>query len=179
MDKYFKFSFTVDESSIDNLNHVNNVTYLNWAQTVAGKHWDKISSDTINNTYVWVVIRHEVDYFSSAFLNDKIELKTWQINVLREGTDVLAKIDGKYSEKYSEKEILTSNDFSVYMNHDLSNGFFSSDREGGLGGDDIYNLTIQDEWTKASDHRMDLLQFEEIKAENSNPSNMGQPIAIK
>lgn len=77
MDKYFKFSFTVDESSIDNLNHVNNVTYLNWAQTVAGKHWDKISSDTINNTYVWVVIRHEVDYFSSAFLNDKIELKTW------------------------------------------------------------------------------------------------------
>ncbi|REE81672.1 acyl-CoA thioester hydrolase [Lutibacter oceani] len=77
MENHFNFSFTVDKTSIDNLNHVNNVTYLNWAQTVAEKHWKKISTSSINNKYVWVVIRHEVDYFSSAYLNDEIVLKTW------------------------------------------------------------------------------------------------------
>ena len=96
MNKHFNFSFTVDNTSIDILNHVNNVTYLKWAQTVAEKHWKIISTAEINNKFVWVVIRHEVDYFSAAYLNDKIVLKTWigesygvksdrYVNILKEG----------------------------------------------------------------------------------------------
>ena len=90
--------------------------------------------------------------------------------------------DGK---KWTDPENLgspvntTANDFSVYMNKDLSNGYFSSDREGGLGGDDIYNLTIQNEWTKASDRRMELLQFDGAKADDSNTLSLDQPTAIK
>lgn len=96
MDHSYTFSFKVDASSIDNLGHVNNVNYLKWTQVIAEKHWTKLSNSSIDKKYVWVVLRHEIDYFSSAFLNDKITLKTWigdsygvksdrYVNVMRNG----------------------------------------------------------------------------------------------
>lgn len=77
MNKYFTDSFKVDQNAIDGLNHVNNVIYLDWAQKIAEKHWSQLSNTTINNNIVWVVKRHEVDYFLPVFLNDKITLKTY------------------------------------------------------------------------------------------------------
>lgn len=77
MNKYFTDSFKVDQNAIDGLNHVNNVIYLDWAQKIAEKHWSQLSNTTINNNFVWVVKRHEVDYFLPVFLNDKITLKTY------------------------------------------------------------------------------------------------------
>jgi acyl-CoA thioester hydrolase len=77
MDNHYTFSFFVDASSIDDLNHVNNINYLKWTQLVAEKHWATLSNSSIDEKYVWVVLRHEIDYFSAAFLNDEITLKTW------------------------------------------------------------------------------------------------------
>ena len=77
MGNNYSFSFFVDASSIDDLNHVNNINYLKWAQLVAEKHWTKLSNSSINKKYVWVVLRHEIDYFSAAYLNNKITLNTW------------------------------------------------------------------------------------------------------
>lgn len=76
MKKPFTYSFNVDESAIDDLNHVNNVIYLDWAQKIAEKHWTQLSNEDINNNYVWVVKRHEIDYFLPVFLNDEIILST-------------------------------------------------------------------------------------------------------
>jgi len=36
-----------------------------------------LSTTEINDTYVWVVLRHEIDYLASAKLNDKITINTW------------------------------------------------------------------------------------------------------
>ncbi len=36
-----------------------------------------------------------------------------------------------------------ANDFSIYVDRNFSNGYFSSDREGGMGSDDIYKLAIR------------------------------------
>lgn len=74
-----KFSDTliVSENEIDNLNHVNNITYLQWIQNVAKKHWNLICNADIDNKYVWVVIRHEIDYFLPAVLNDEITVTTY------------------------------------------------------------------------------------------------------
>lgn len=76
-DKSFEFELQVKETEIDELNHVNNVNYLNWVQLAANKHWEKLSNSDIDSEFIWVVLRHEIDYISPAFLNDKITVKTW------------------------------------------------------------------------------------------------------
>ncbi|MDF1518383.1 MAG: thioesterase family protein [Lutibacter sp.] len=73
----FRFTLTVTEADLDALNHVNNVTYLHWVQNVAEKHWSAIGNTNIDNKYVWVVIRHEIDYFLPAMLHDKITINTY------------------------------------------------------------------------------------------------------
>ena len=98
MNKLNKFTFTVvvDKHKIDDLNHVNNINYLEWVQSAAQKHWEILSNSNFETKHVWVVLRHEIDYFSAAFLNDEITLKTWignsygirsdrYVNVMRNG----------------------------------------------------------------------------------------------
>ena len=77
MSKHFTYSFKVGPNEIDGLNHVNNVIYLDWAQKIAEKHWAQLSNKKIDENYVWVVKRHEVDYFSPVFANDTITLNTY------------------------------------------------------------------------------------------------------
>jgi len=74
-----KFSFThiVNKNEIDNLNHVNNIYYIQWVQNAAQKHWSSISNLVFDSKYVWVVLRHEIDYLASAKLGDKIQVNTW------------------------------------------------------------------------------------------------------
>jgi len=67
----------VNENEIDNLNHVNNIHYIKWVQNAAQKHWKILSNSNLEAIYVWVVLRHEVDYISPAKLNDVITVCTW------------------------------------------------------------------------------------------------------
>ncbi|HCE53744.1 MAG: acyl-CoA thioesterase [Lutibacter sp.] len=73
----FSHTLIVDQNDLDALNHVNNITYLQWVQNVAEKHWSSICNNEIDANYVWVVIRHEIDYFSPAMLNDEIIVTTY------------------------------------------------------------------------------------------------------
>ncbi len=50
---------------------------MHWVQNVAEKHWNILSTDEIDNRYVWVVLRHEIDYFLPAMLNDEIVVTTY------------------------------------------------------------------------------------------------------
>jgi len=77
MSTIFNFSFEVSANELDHLNHVNNVVYLHWVLDAAQKHWDFLSNDVINEAYVWVVLRHEIDYVSFSKLGDKIQINTW------------------------------------------------------------------------------------------------------
>ena len=73
----FHHSFSVQTKYLDKLNHVNNVVYLQWVNDIAEKHWGLLSNDSINKTYYWVAIRHEIDYINQAFLGDEITVFTW------------------------------------------------------------------------------------------------------
>jgi acyl-CoA thioester hydrolase len=73
----FEFHFTVPKSAIDEMDHVNNVVYLQWVQDVAKKHWESRTNEDIRNTYVWVVLNHYIEYHSPAFENDEVTLQTW------------------------------------------------------------------------------------------------------
>ena len=76
-EKDFSITFSVQKSDIDELGHVNNVVYVRWVQEVAAAHWDSLASSEIKQKYVWVVLRHEIDYLNAAFENDTITATTW------------------------------------------------------------------------------------------------------
>ena len=73
----FETSYNVMSSHIDELNHVNNVVYLEWIQDIANLHWTQLKKEVDTSAYVWVVIRHEIDYIRQALLGDEIIAKTW------------------------------------------------------------------------------------------------------
>ena len=73
----FSFTIKVKKNHIDALNHVNNIQYINWVLKAAEKHWNFATNKKFDNQYVWVVLRHEIDYFKSAKLNEELIVKTW------------------------------------------------------------------------------------------------------
>lgn len=80
MDTYTE-KYTVKKSEIDDLSHVNNVVYLQWVNNISIAHWNNLTTQTIKEKYIWVAIRHEIDYLKPAFLNDSICLKTWIVSL--------------------------------------------------------------------------------------------------
>lgn len=74
------YSFRVQPEDIDQLNHVNNVVYVQWIQDAAVNHWNNVASDDIKKSFVWVIVRHEIDYKQPAKLNDELFIKTWVLN---------------------------------------------------------------------------------------------------
>lgn len=82
MKNCFEFELKVTKNDLDHLNHVNNMVYVHWVLNAAQNHWNILSTSKMNERYVWVVLRHEIDYFSSAKLNDKICIKTWVENAV-------------------------------------------------------------------------------------------------
>ena len=77
MKKKYSFNKVVSKTDIDALNHVNNLIYLEWVLNAAEKHWEILSSNTVNEKFVWVVLRHEIDYLAAALLNDEVTITTW------------------------------------------------------------------------------------------------------
>ena len=75
--KSHSYKIKVSEKEIDELNHVNNMHYLKYMENAAKIHWSKLSDLALNNKFVWVVLRHEIDYLFSAKLNDELIVTTW------------------------------------------------------------------------------------------------------
>ncbi len=77
MKNSFEYIYKVQKDDIDELKHVNNLKYLEWALKIAEKHWKVLSDQELRKKYYWVVGRHKIDYFRPSFLDDEIRLKTW------------------------------------------------------------------------------------------------------
>lgn len=73
----FSHRITVHLSDIDEIGHVNNVVYVRWVQDVAAAHWKSVAPESIQAKYLWVVLRHEIDYSNPAFVNESITGSTW------------------------------------------------------------------------------------------------------
>jgi acyl-CoA thioester hydrolase len=67
----------VTTKDLDDLNHVNNVRYVQWIQDIAKDHWEIRATDELKKNFIWVVIRHEIDYKKQAFLGDDILVETY------------------------------------------------------------------------------------------------------
>lgn len=73
----FEKTIKVQEGDLDDLNHVNNVRYVQWMQDIAKEHWQAKTPEELVNTTVWVVLTHHITYKSAAKLNDNILIKTY------------------------------------------------------------------------------------------------------
>jgi len=73
----FKQERTVIKEDLDDLEHVNNVRYVQWIQDIAKAHWESKTDEVLNTRFFWVVTEHHIKYKSPAKLDDIIEIKTY------------------------------------------------------------------------------------------------------
>ena len=73
----FTQQITAPASAIDELGHVNNAVWVQWIQEVALAHWYSAAEPAHQATYIWVVVRHEIDYLRAAFEGDVLTARTW------------------------------------------------------------------------------------------------------
>ena len=69
--------FTAQPADIDELGHVNNAVWVRWIQEVATTHWRAIAAPAQVDAYVWVVVRHEVDYLRALKVGETAAARTW------------------------------------------------------------------------------------------------------
>lgn len=95
----FELEISIKPEDIDLMGHVNNIVYLRWVQEAAVAHWQVIANKQEQESLLWMVIRHEIDYKRQAFLGDQIIAKTWVGGLRRYAferhTELLRKSDGK------------------------------------------------------------------------------------
>ncbi|MEM9091280.1 MAG: thioesterase family protein [Cyanobacteria bacterium P01_F01_bin.53] len=79
MSAIYRYDITVPASAIDENEHLNNVTYVQWMQTVAIAHANHTicAQATAEAGCTWVVRAHQVEYLRPAFEGEKIAVLTW------------------------------------------------------------------------------------------------------
>jgi acyl-CoA thioester hydrolase len=73
----FTLPFTAEARHIDELGHVNNAVWVQWIQTAATTHWGARAAEADKDAYIWVVVRHEIDYHRPLLEGQVATAHTW------------------------------------------------------------------------------------------------------
>lgn len=73
----FERRITAAAEDIDGLGHVNNAIWVRWIQDMATAHWEAIAPEAHREAYVWVVVRHEIDYLRAVTAGETVTGRTW------------------------------------------------------------------------------------------------------
>ena len=73
----FTHAITARPEHIDELGHVNNAVWVQWIQEVALAHWYSVAAPEHQSRYLWVVVRHEIDYLRAALEGETVTGRTW------------------------------------------------------------------------------------------------------
>ena len=73
----FTHRIVAPADAIDELGHVNNAVWVRWIQEVALAHWYSVADPAHQDDYIWVVVRHEIDYLRPAFEREVLIGRTW------------------------------------------------------------------------------------------------------
>ncbi|WP_435416686.1 acyl-CoA thioesterase [Parerythrobacter aurantius] len=73
----FRRTFTAEPRHIDVMGHVNNAVWVEWIQDMATAHWDAVAAREHAAAYVWLVVRHEIDYRGNIGEGDSVTGETW------------------------------------------------------------------------------------------------------
>ena len=101
---HFSTTIKVQPEHLDNINHVNNVIYVQWMQDIASMHWEAFASEKLKEEILWMIKRHEIDYYNQAFLNDELLMTTWT----GEFTNVTWKRHYEITRPADNKKIITA-----------------------------------------------------------------------
>ena len=69
--------FTAMPDDIDELGHVNNAVWVRWVQELSVTHWRAVATPEQVDAYVWVIVRHEIDYRGNLREGETIAGETW------------------------------------------------------------------------------------------------------
>ena len=72
----FEQTLSVTSDHLDELQHVNNVQYLQWVQDIAGAHWKYLIQNNPTEFGLWVVRSHHIEYKRQAKLGDTLRVVT-------------------------------------------------------------------------------------------------------
>ena len=73
----FEKRITATKADVDELGHVNNAVWVRWIQDVATSHWRAVAAPAHVDAYVWVVVRHEIDYLRAVLPGETVTARTW------------------------------------------------------------------------------------------------------
>ncbi len=77
MMEVFEKSLKVKAEHLDELEHVNNVVFLQWVQDISKEHWLSKTNDKVNSKMYWVVRSHHLEYKKQVFLGDELSVRTF------------------------------------------------------------------------------------------------------
>ncbi|THD67976.1 acyl-CoA thioesterase [Robertkochia marina] len=73
----YQYQLLVKSDDIDALEHVNNVRYVQWVQDAAEAHWNEVATQALKEGYIWMVLRHDIQYKGQAFEGDALLINTY------------------------------------------------------------------------------------------------------
>lgn len=73
----FTRTYMAAPEHIDELGHVNNTVWVQWIQDLATAHWDSAARPEDRAAFLWVVVRHEIDYRGNIALGESVSGTTW------------------------------------------------------------------------------------------------------
>ncbi len=76
----FERRITATPDDVDELGHVNNAVWVRWIQDIATEHWYAAAAPEYRDAYIWVVIRHEIDYLRFVLPGETVTGRTWVPN---------------------------------------------------------------------------------------------------
>jgi len=81
----YSYDFIVPQDALDDNGHVNNVRFVQWMQEAAVRHYESIGGIPLTQAIgaTWVVRSHIIEYLRPAFAGDRIQVRTWVVNIRR------------------------------------------------------------------------------------------------
>ncbi len=76
MSNRFSLTFTALPEHIDVNDHVNNAVWLRWMEDLAGAHWKAQALPEHIDQFVWMVLRHEIDYRGNITQGEQVTGET-------------------------------------------------------------------------------------------------------
>lgn len=76
----FEQRIVAKAQDVDELGHVNNAVWVRWIQDIATAHWRHAAPAAYVDSCLWVVVRHEVDYWRALGPGGRVTARTWVAN---------------------------------------------------------------------------------------------------
>lgn len=77
MTEPFRQTFTALPRHIDVMGHVNNAVWVQWVQDMATAHWEAVAAPDHARDFIWLVVRHEIDYRGNIADGESVTGETW------------------------------------------------------------------------------------------------------